>query len=122
MYGDTIESYDAGHCKGIIMPWTDAHTNAEHMREICDRNMVSTGSLVLEVKVGWPVRNANLGAGMSYWITKAAEDGISYDTFLRQSTNALCNMEIDLGDSEGSDLVAFAPKNMFFPIIFYLIC
>ena len=129
VYTDTFEAmvpvFDEGQCDGLIMAITDVENSELLMDMLCERGIASTGSLVLEKPVGFPVC-PELAAGMSHWIFEAESQQISFETF-RQSYKPPQQTSCSIRPrkyvkNEPDELAQLKPIDFLVPVCGVIIC
>mmetsp|Transcript_36003 Transcript_36003/g.63128 ORF Transcript_36003/g.63128 Transcript_36003/m.63128 type:complete len:701 (+) Transcript_36003:59-2161(+) len=121
-FAGMLEDLDAGKCRVMAVGYEDTSMDTAYLEKLCERDLVYTDSLVVEVPIAFPIR-ANLAAGFSYWMYQGERLGVllqtAKDEFPQETT---CNIYFPQGDSETSDYAKISVKNMFLPIMFFVAC
>ncbi|CAB9527882.1 receptor ionotropic, delta-2 [Seminavis robusta] len=115
-----IELYEAGKCPVVANSMLDVRQNKDHMKAFCRNHLVSTGSLVLENPIAFPV-GERIAGGLSYWLFRAEKLGITFQDYAEQNSPPLeCSLKI--ATSETAELASLSPENFALPIIFCCAC
>lgn len=116
-----LEFYKAGKCSVLASSMLEVRSNAQLMDEFCKLGLVSTGSLVLENPIAFPVAERYAG-GLSYWLFHAEKQGITFDSFAEASyPPLLCSLKLSLNDAD-SELASLSPENFALPFILCATC
>jgi hypothetical protein len=109
-------NYEAGKCTVLANSMLEVRQTTEFMEAFCHNHLVSTGPLVLENPIAFPV-NERYASGLSYWLFKAAKQGITFQSFVNNTLPPLvCNLKLTVSNSE-NELVSISPENFALPII-----
>ncbi|KAL7545097.1 hypothetical protein ACHAWF_008455 [Thalassiosira exigua] len=125
-YDELLDDFDAGRCDFLAVGKDDALSNIELVNQFCNRNLTFTDSVILENQVSFPVRS-ELAAGLSYWIHVAEKyHKVTVRTVLEEynrkyQRQAKCAVDITTSQ-EVDDYAHITPKNLFFPVVFFVVC
>jgi hypothetical protein len=116
-----IANYEAGLCTVVANSMLDVRQTTEFMDAFCRNHLVSTGSLVLENPIAFPV-NEKYAGGLSYWLFKAEKQGITFQSFVDETLPPLvCNLKLTVPNSE-NELASLSPQNFALPIMICCAC
>ena len=118
-----FEAFDKRLCHAIVAGFVNIRGNLLQQVGWCDRNLVRVGAIVLEKPVGAPI-NKELAAGFSHVISKAASEGITFDSFMN-SQPLLCELEYIEDGRTGSTnklLKQLTLGNMTMPLLLFGVC
>ncbi len=123
-----LDAYAAGECQVLAIGIEDTIMDSEIVSRVCDLGLVYTDVLVTENPIAFPVRPQDTSA-FSYWMYTAEKNhGVSLEStkqaFVKENkVKAKCEVELsNLNLEEGDDFAQVSPGNMFFPIIFFVVC
>jgi len=116
-----LDDYDAGKCRFMAVGYEDTSMDTTFLNKLCERGLVYTDSLIVEVPVAFPIRSS-LASGFSYWIYQGERyHDVSLQSAKDQFSQDIgCNVHYSGEDTEGSDHDQISVKNMFFPIMFFV--
>jgi len=115
-----LQAFDNGDCEGIIYPLPDLLGSHETMKFFCDKKLIMVGNPVLEIPVGFPVCS-ELAAGISYWISEAKKQGISYESYDEKARPPkVCNFEIS-NKLERNEMDGLTINDLALPILVVII-
>lgn len=122
-----IDEYTAGNCNALAISWEGTSVDRSFLDKLCEKNLVYTDSLFLEVPIGFPIRK-DLAAGFSHWMLKADEiDNINLQTTKNQyiRENGIlrsCQVQFSAEDFAASDYEKITIKHMGLPIVLFIVC
>jgi hypothetical protein len=120
LYEGIFENFDAGLCTAIAASDFDARNNVIVMSNLCDRGLISTGSLVLEKSLGFPTC-PGLAAGLSYWMAEE-EKRISIDSFEANARpREQCTLRID-EEADFDERLPLTAEHFALPLLVLLVC
>jgi hypothetical protein len=116
-----ITNYESGKCAVVAGSMLDVRQDTKFMEAFCRNELVSTGSLVLENPIAFPV-NEKYASGLSYWLFKAEKQGITFQSFVDNSLPPLvCSLKLAASKS-ANELASLSPENFALPIIICCAC
>lgn len=116
-----VANFAAGKCKVVASSMLEIRQDSDYMDAFCQNDLVSTGALVLENPIAFPV-NEEYGGGLSYWLFRAEKQGITLQSFIDAGVPPLvCNLRLSLSDTE-SDLASLSVENFALPMILCAVC
>ena len=116
-----LDDYDAGKCKFLAIGWEDTGSDTDFLEMLCERNLVYTDSLIVEIPIAFPIR-PEIAAGFSYWMYQGERyHGTTIETAKEEfSEEVSCNVKFSRVETEASDTDQITVKNMFFPLMFFV--
>ena len=121
-----LDLYRTGNCDVLAVGREDNLIDSDLMNQFCDEDLVFTDSLIVEVPIALPV-SPEFVSGLSYWIFRGEKFhdvsiANSAKEYVERNGSPKCNVELaNLGGMEETDdLTPLSPKNMVFPIIFFV--
>jgi len=116
-----VEYYEAGKCSVLASSMMEIRNSVELMESFCSNELVSTGSLVLENPLAFPV-NERYAGGLSYWLFRAEKQGITFDSFAEAGVPPLvCNLKL-VAMNNDNELASLSPENFALPIMICVAC
>jgi len=125
IYNDMYEKIDNGKCVGLVAAVEDVLGDRKIMEPMCDRNLMYTSSIVLEMPVSLPACK-EIVAGISYWMHEAKKKGILFETYQEKTfatpvcTLSLRQNQIDGGDENSLHRLTLA--NFALPLLMLAFC
>jgi hypothetical protein len=121
LYDGMLENFDAGLCEAMASGIFDVQNDPGTMVKFCKRNIVATGSLVLEKPLALPVCS-KFAAGLSYWMAEADEKGITFDSFEENARPPPpCSLRIE-AETSVDELLPLTALNLALPFLVLLVC
>ena len=121
-----LDLYRTGNCDVLAVGREDNLIDSDLMNQFCDEDLVFTDSLIVEVPIALPV-SPEFVSGLSYWIFRGEKFhdvsiANSAKEYVERNGSPDCEVELaNLGGMEETDdLTPLSPKNMVFPIIFFV--
>jgi len=121
-----LDLYRTGDCDVLAVGREDNLIDSDLMNQFCDEDLVFTDSLIVEVPIALPV-SPEFVSGLSYWIFRGEKFhdvsiANSAKEYVERNGSPDCEVELaNLGGMEETDdLTPLSPKNMVFPIIFFV--
>mmetsp|Transcript_39520 Transcript_39520/g.72385 ORF Transcript_39520/g.72385 Transcript_39520/m.72385 type:complete len:428 (-) Transcript_39520:162-1445(-) len=120
-----LDLYDSGKCSVLALGEFDMGTNFDLVDKLCERDLVSTNSILVENAIAFPV-NPDLASALSYWIHNGEKyNGIShqhsldnyYSVHQRQPS---CDVKFSAHEHENSEFAQIGVQHLFLPIMFFL--
>lgn len=122
VYEGMLGLYDAGKCGAIVAGMSDVRNSHSLMESFCSRELASTGSLVLEKPVAFPI-NEKYVAAFSYWMFEAEQNGITFGGYEAKSQPpVVCPLEISTEQKSVDDLLPMTAENFALPFLILSIC
>ena len=111
-----------GCAKPLFLGTHDMLSSVEYMTNLCDREIVRVSPIVILAKpVGFHT-TPELNAGLSYWITEAEKQGVSFLGFGENARpNPVCDLDIPEEDTV-DELVPLEPANFALPLLVLVCC
>ena len=120
-----IYNFDNGICEGIVESFDDLLSDPYWMVQFCDRDLVYTDSVVLNIPAAIPACEEYV-AGISYWIKVAEHKGIKFKSFLKSyQPQPHCDFSLKSrkeDDSDDDQLKKLTPGNFLFPFLCLAFC
>ena len=118
------DDYDLGHCKVLAVGLEDTSMDLALMKKFCDRDLVFTRSLFVDIPIAFPVR-PELASDISYWMFEGER---FHDITFSNEKNKYseehgkgCDVQLSEEEDESSDDYAkITVLMMIFPLIFFL--
>jgi len=127
LYG-LVDDYDAGKCEVMAVGTMDSLGDLNLIDLFCERDLVFTDSLVMENPVGFPIRS-DLATGFSYWMYQGEKyHDIDIQTLQEEYSEEFqrqpsCDVLLSGQSSdENSEYAKIDVANLFFPLMFFLVC
>lgn len=115
LYLGLLDSFDAGKCKVLVAGIGDIVGSTSYMEEFCARDIVSTGTVVVEKPVALPI-SRDLAAGFSYYMLEAEKAGVSFSKFQQTKLpEQVCPLFVSSGSDDSDDLLSLTPQNFALP-------
>lgn len=135
----------------MVVGWEDTVADTELLNMYCERNIAFTDGVIAEIPMAWPTRyvhkwstiilltwtfdiltdilhSPQLASGLSYWIYNAQKyDDITSTSVTQEyletnSFSASCDLKLSTADREADDTTPIEVRNMFLPLILFVIC
>jgi len=118
-----LDDWDAGKCRVMAVGFEDTSMDTTYLKALCERDLVFTDSLVVEIPIGFPIKSS-LSAGFSYWMYQGlTHHGVSLQTAKDEFPQDIgCDVHLSEEATGGSEGDVISVKNMFFPIMFFVGC
>ena len=117
-----MNDYDAGKCKLLAIGYEDTSSDKSFLDRLCERELVYTESVVAEIPMAFPLRQG-ISSGFSYWMYQGERSGVTLEASKSEfPVVANCDVHLDTDVTEGSETDQITVKNMFLPIIFFVVC
>ena len=117
-----MNDYDAGKCKLLAIGYEDTSSDKSFLDKLCERELVYTESVVAEIPMAFPLRQG-ISSGFSYWMYQGERSGVTLEASKSEfPVVANCDVHLDTDVTEGSETDQITVKNMFLPIIFFVVC
>ena len=122
VYQGMMDNYDKGLCNAIAAGISDIRNSEDIMKLFCERGLVSTGSLVLEKPIVFPI-DKDYVAAFSHWMYEGQKQGITFSGFEAEHQPPLaCPLELSTEPKGVDELLAMTPANFAFPITLLVVC
>ena len=117
-----LNDYDAGKCELLAIGYEDTSSDKSFLDRLCERELVYTESVVAEIPMAFPLRQG-ISSGFSYWMYQGERSGVTLESSKSEfPVVANCDVHLDTDVTEGSETDQITVKNMFLPIIFFVVC
>ena len=117
-----LNDYDAGKCELLAIGYEDTSSDKIFLDRLCERELVYTESVVAEIPMAFPLRQG-ISSGFSYWMYQGERSGVTLEASKSEfPVVANCDVHLDTDVTEGSETDQITVKNMFLPIIFFVVC
>jgi hypothetical protein len=112
-----INDYLAGACDFLSIGYEDTAMDTDIIQELCDRNLVFTDSVILEIPIALPCRG-DLVNGLSYWIKKASLGGITLQASKKKFEQSV---KCDVYLSDEDDLATVSSRKAMLLSVVYIV-
>jgi len=118
-----MDEYDLGRCQVLAVGTEDTHMDLALMEKFCERDLVFTNSLFVDIPVAFPIR-PELASEWSYWMFQGERfHGLSLSNeknkYLEKHGKG-CNVDFSHDEADSSDDYAeITVTMMVFPLLFF---
>ncbi len=120
-----LDAYARGDCNVLAIGKEDTIMDTDFISRVCDLGLVYTNELVTENPIAFPI-TPQLASAFSYWMYTAEKNhGVSLDSAKQafiEENEIKAECEVEFSSFSRDDFAQVSPGNMFFPIIFFVVC
>jgi len=126
-FHEMVDSYDQDQCEVLAVGWEDTSINLALMEKFCERDLVFTKSVFVEIPMAFPIR-PELASDMSYWMFQGerfhdityANEKNEYSKENEGWSGWSCNVHLSEEGAKPSDKYdRITVTMMLFPLIFF---
>mmetsp|Transcript_30958 Transcript_30958/g.48486 ORF Transcript_30958/g.48486 Transcript_30958/m.48486 type:complete len:749 (-) Transcript_30958:92-2338(-) len=120
-----VDAYARGDCNVLAIGREDTIMDTDFISRVCDLGLVYTNDVVTENPIAFPI-TPQLASAFSYWMYTAEKNhGVSLESTKQafiEENEIKAECEVEFSSFSRDDFAQVSPGNMFFPIIFFVVC